>query len=106
MVGIGGNVSSRDMQQAREDQVKMEKEIYSQLCCESPHHAAKTVALARIHDEYMDEKIEEEHDREEEWSAQLKDPPESYYDAVRLADALKKKGNLGTHFNWKDREFK
>ena len=50
----------------------------------------------------MDEKIKEEHDREEERSAQLKDPPELYYDAVCLADAFKKKGNLGTLFNWKD----
>ena len=32
----------------------------------------------------------------------MKDPPELYYDAVCLANAFKKKGNLGTHFNWKD----
>jgi len=52
VVGIGGNVSSGDMQQAREDRDKMEKEIYSLLRHESPHRAAKTVALARIHDKY------------------------------------------------------
>ncbi len=32
----------------------------------------------------------------------MKDPSELYYDAVRLADAFKKKGNLGTHSSWKD----
>ena len=44
------------------------KKIYSLLRRESPHRAAKTVALAQIHEENMDEKIKEEHDREEERS--------------------------------------
>ncbi len=32
----------------------------------------------------------------------MKDPPELYYDAVCLADALKKEGTVKTHFSWKD----
>ncbi len=102
----------------------MEEDVYTQLRCESPHHPAKTVALARIHEENKDEMIEEERDREEEdedtmsigesrhqihvgktrkeRSAQLKDPPELYYDAVCLDNAFKKKGTVETHFNWKD----
>jgi hypothetical protein len=102
VVGIGGNGSSGDMQLAREERDEVEEDIYSQLRRESPHRTAKTVALARIHEENKDEKIEEERDSEEERSVQLKDPPELYYDAVHLANAFKKKGNLGTHFNWKD----
>jgi hypothetical protein len=65
-VGIGGNGSAGDVLLAEEEQDKVKEDEYTQLCCESPHRAAKTVALARIHVGNKDEMIEEEQDREEE----------------------------------------